>query len=356
MQQSYSLPVRNAMTPRPFGVYHLPKPPSVQRSVFQVGLGTARNFHSSRPVFQNLVQNVPVAGRAICEADWKIKVKQEKQKASLAKKSSSKVKKTKEMRKPIEKVQKKVEALEIEEFDHYFAAPAFAETATYLLIPLAPTPTARNPLPASPSPSLLPISVLLDIHASHELHSLRVSSLFARLDVAQVWTNPGVSCSVYGDPSGLATILKVEFRGWSRAEVRSVLGEAGTGWCVLEEAHEDDLDSPSLSGVSTPATGMMEDEDFDSFLSSDSEDVDPANSLVIPSLDLSNHQAWSDMASPPSPLLIPPSSGPSDLMFDYDSDDSFSSIGSDDGDRTSWMAISVSSRVQEEEGPREYMF
>lgn len=264
IQQGYSLPVRHAMTPRPFGAYHLPKPPSVQRSVFQVGLGTARNFHSARPVFQNLVQNVPVVGRAFCEADWQIKVKQEKQKSNLAKKRSTK-KKTKEMMKPIEK---KVATAEAEEFDHYFAAPAVPEMTTYLLIPLAPTPTARNPLPASPSPSLLPIAVLLDIHASHELHSLRVSSLFARLDVSQVWTNPGVSCSVYGDPSGLASILKVEFRGWSEAEVRAILGEAGTGWCVLEEVTEDEVGSPSLSGVSTPLTGI--EDDVDSFFSSDS--------------------------------------------------------------------------------------
>lgn len=339
------------MTPRPFGAYHLPKPPSVQRSVFQVGLGTARNFHSARPVFQNLVQNVPVVGRAFCEADWQIKVKQEKQKSNLAKKRSTK-KKTKEMMKPVEK---KVATAEAEEFDHYFAAPAVPEMTTYLLIPLAPTPTARNPLPASPSPSLLPIAVLLDIHASHELHSLRVSSLFARLDVSQVWTNPGVSCSVYGDPSGLASILKVEFRGWSEAEVRAILGEAGTGWCVLEEVTEDEVGSPSLSGVSTPLTGI--EDDVDSFFSSDSNSVDPVNSLVIPSLDLSNHQAWSDVESVPSPLLIPQSQEQSDLIFDYDSDDSFSDIGSDDSDTTSWMALSVSSRVHEEdEEPREYMF
>jgi len=367
-RQGYTMPGRHPMAQaRPFGTaYHLPKAPAVQRSVCQVGLGTARNFHSARPIFQNLVDNVPIAARAFCEADWEIKDKREARKPRLSKKrSSNKGKKASLVIKPIEK---KVVEVEAAELDHYFAAPVVAETTTYLLVPLAPTPTARNPLPASPSPSLLPISVLLDIHSSHELHSLRVSSLFARLDASQVWTSPGVSCSAYGDPSGLASILKIEFRGWTEFEVRAILGEAGTGWCVLEEetseTETENAMSPSLSGVSTPLTGIEEEEAetaIESFFSSES-DVDPSHSLIIPSLDLSNHLAWSESSSidsVPSPLMLP-SQTPPDVVFDYDSDgslESYSQFGSDNDESVSWMMMSVSSRVNEdEEGPREYMF
>ncbi|KAJ7744661.1 hypothetical protein B0H16DRAFT_1727223 [Mycena metata] len=35
-----------------------------------VGLGTARNFSSGRPLFQQLADNVPIADRAFYEADW----------------------------------------------------------------------------------------------------------------------------------------------------------------------------------------------------------------------------------------------------------------------------------------------
>ncbi|KAF8321676.1 hypothetical protein DL93DRAFT_2072485 [Clavulina sp. PMI_390] len=48
-------------------------------AVTHVGLGAARNFstgavHAGRPVFENLVQNVPVLMRALCEADLDLKV------------------------------------------------------------------------------------------------------------------------------------------------------------------------------------------------------------------------------------------------------------------------------------------
>src|ERR1700685_1004392 len=63
-----SLPARHALSRGPF----LPRPPVGPRTMTQVGLGTARNFSSARPIFQNLAQNVPVVGRAFWEADWEI--------------------------------------------------------------------------------------------------------------------------------------------------------------------------------------------------------------------------------------------------------------------------------------------
>lgn len=363
MQHRYSLPVRHAIS-RPFGTYHLPKPPTVPRSVFQVGLGTARQFHSTRPIFQNLVENVPVAGRAFSEADWEIKVKKEKQKVRLSKKEFSKGKGSKEMMKPAERkcISTPTDEEAASEFENYFVAPVSLPIVTYLLIPLAPTPTGRNPLPLSHSPSLLPIGVLLDMHSSYELHSLRVSSLFARLDASKVWSHPGVSSSVYGDPSGLASILKIEFRGWSEAEVRAVIGEAGTGWCVLEQTDESCAfqSSPSLSGISTPLTDIEEERNVLSF--SPEFSIDPARSLVLPSLDFSDQEVWSDVQSVPPTLMLSSQDQPhTQAVGDYESDDSLESydrMSSCSDESSGWMAMSVSSMVSEDtdNGPREYMF
>jgi len=354
---------------RPFGTYHLPKAPGLTpRSVSQVGLGTARSFHSSRPLFQNLVDNAPIALRAFTEADWELETKGKQPAKMVERKNTHKVEKTKEMAKPIEKRVQQISETEVE-FDHYFADTP-TEVITNLLLPLAPTPSSRQPLPRTPSPSLIPLSILLEIHASHELHSLRVSSLFSRLDAAKVWVDPGVSCSVYGDPSGLASIMKIEFRGWTKAQVRAVLGEAGNGWCLMEEFGADDLpdsppQSPALSGISTPFSGCstppvwFDEENFPAGAPPHQEfDVDPSNSLVIPSLELSNYEAWADSPRMPEHIAVPEPSSESELDSDYDSDggSEYDRL-SDHRDPTGFGWIMMSSRVSEVDGePREYMF
>ncbi|KAJ2965932.1 hypothetical protein NUW54_g13952 [Trametes sanguinea] len=55
-RMSYSARTFLAGGPTPF----LPRAPVVPRSVTQVGLGTARNFSSGRPLFQHLAENVPI--------------------------------------------------------------------------------------------------------------------------------------------------------------------------------------------------------------------------------------------------------------------------------------------------------
>lgn len=369
IQQTFSVQARQAVG-RPFGAYHLPKAPGfTPRSVSQVGLGTARSFHSSRPLFQNLVDNVPVALRAFTEADWELETRGKQPVKVVKRKETPKVKKTKEMARVAEKKVQPVSETQVE-FDHYFAAPT-TEVITNLLIPLAPTPSSRHPLPSTLSPSLIPLSILMDVHASHELHSIRVSSLFSRLDAAKVWVDPRVSCSVYGDPSGLASIMKIEFKGWSKAQVRAVLGEAGKGWCLIEELGVEDLPdsapvSPTLSGMSTPVSGYstppfgFDDEDF---LASDPPhtefDVDPSNSLVIPSLELSNYEAWADSPRMPEHIVI---SGPSEdpeLDSDHDSDGSLEyDRFSDHSDSTGfgWMVMSSRVSLKVDDEPREYMF
>ena len=365
IQQSFSMQARQSAG-RPFGAYHLPKAPGLpSRPVSQVGLGTARNFHSSRPLFQNLVDNAPISLRAFTEADWELETKG-KQPAKMKRQEAPEMKKTKEMAKPIEKKVQPV--LETQaEFDHYFAIPP-AEAITNLLVPLAPTPSSRQPLPPTPSPSLIPLSILLDVHASHELHSLRVSTLFSRLDDGEVWIDPRVSCSVYGDPSGLASIMKIEFKGWTKSQVRAVLGEAGKGWCMIEEfSVEDSLGSappsPSLSGISTPVSGYstppfgFDEEDSLAGDPSPEYDVDPSNSLVIPALDLSHHEVWVDSPRMPEHIDIPGSSSHSEPDPDYDSNESLEYnrfSGHPDTTERGWIMMpSMVSEVGA--GPREYM-
>lgn len=178
------------------------------------------------------------------------------------------------------------------EIEHYFPAPPSNGVTTSLLIPLAPTPTERTPLPPDTSPhqSLLPLPKLSSIHTSHELHSLRVSSLFARLDVANVWER-GVQCSAYAnraDANGVCTILKVEFVGWTKAEVRSVIGESGSGWCVLEELRtipeEDEDDAFSdTSSVFSGISGECEDQ-----MEGPLQFEEPTGSFILPTVDFSS--------------------------------------------------------------------
>lgn len=386
IQQGFSLPVRISLS-RPLQAPFFPRAPQLaSRSITQLGLGTARNFSSSRPLFQNLVENVPVAGRAFYEADWDVKMQKERD-AMLRKHRSHKASRgRKEMAKPKAQsiVIPKVVAAEAHdgsesELEHYFPVPSIeSEVMTYLLIPLAPTPTSRVPLPpfTSDHPSLLPLPALASIHASHATHSLRVSSLFARLDSANVWVR-GVRCSAHSHGTeGVCTILKLEFPGWTKAEVRSVIGESGTGWCVLEEVGKDNEEDTSI------LSDMSDEEETDDNLNRDIHIMhgmeDPGHSFVLPTLDFSSsltlappplsspspsigvdmfsgsELSWSDVGSDCSDLSDPSSH----------SSDSSSGIRVDPPSENGWFGFSFSSdfaRRQSQysdiqEGPREEMF
>ncbi len=317
IQQGLSFPVRYVLS-RPMSAPYLPRPPAaVPRSTVQVGLNTARNFSTARPIFQNIADNVPIAGRALWEADWDIKVQQERALMRPKKYSQNKENKraSKEKAQPIRSAPTKpvTEETTRAELDHYFPVTA-SEVTTCLLIPLAPTPTSRLPLPVTPSVytsshPLLPFSYHSSIHDDHGTHALRVSSMFARLDTARVFEEPGVSCSAYGDPTGLCTILEVKFVGWSEARVRSVLGECGTGWCVLEEMRENDsgTDSDAMDDVLSEIS--FETNPYDSHFATPAhtEEMDPSASFVMPTLDFSasfpiEAGSWSRVPSPSSAL------------------------------------------------------
>lgn len=325
------------------------------RSITQVGLGTARNFSSARPIFQNLVENVPIAGRAFYEGvdfDMKRPMGKENSKTIEKKGKAAAIRKG-EMIKAKDVGLKSFPPVSVqtqdEEMNHYFtpATPRPTSIVTSLLIPLAPTPTTRTPLSEYPPsmsgsshsthPSLLPRETLLSIHATHSLHAIRVSSLFHRLDTANVWID-GATCSAYahgaigasvhseGDVS-VCTVLKVDFVGWRAAEVRGVIGESGTGWCVLEEHNllpvqedsdeeawwDEELKSGSTTTISSSrASSVLGDVDMDTDASSDmgslmeDENSTISKSFVMPTLDFSSSFVSRSQAQG-TPFVDPPS-------------------------------------------------
>ena len=326
IQDGLSLPVRNAI--RNNHVYRqantfLPRAPRVPPrcgGVAQVGLGAARNFSSGRPIFQHLAENVPIAARALYEADWDLKAKKDAERVKFMnlRIKKEKTKRTRQMMRPLNKTQRlaaEPSAREIEkEIERYFHAEKIAPVTTYLLVPLAPTPSGRVPLSADNAPALLPPLQFLGLtHQAHSNHAIRVSSLFTRLDQGNVWAR-GVTCSAYSqgqigrmprnlvkddetdyEEEGVCTVLKVEFAGWTKAEVRSVIGESGTGWCVLEEIRHDEDTDDTFSDTSSMSGQSYGDASLESSLMSG--EIDPSQSFVLPTLDFSAQF----MTSAPSP-------------------------------------------------------
>jgi hypothetical protein len=295
IRQSLSLPARIALS-RPLRAPCLPRAPRVPGNVTQVGLGTARNFSTARPIFQNLVQNVPVAGRTFYQVDWDLNLRKEKNSKVRRPKSAHRKVKLADKLTPLP--EHSVLPTSPEELLDYFQFPSEPLVTTYLQIPLAPTPTSRVPLSSSSSPRLLPLPALAKEHASHSKHAIRVSSLFRRLDAARVWQR-GATCETFGDPSGLCIILRVRFAGWSEDMVKGVLGDAGKEWCTIQEMR------PLGEVQSEPPDSQM------------SPPVRPASSnsinemaYVMPILDFSSSIAaedsppssWSPMPSRPRPF------------------------------------------------------
>jgi len=303
----------------------IPRGPAVvSRSTAQVGLGHARTFCSSRPLFQNLVQNVPIAGRAMWEADWELNIKKDMGRKRILASQTEEKKARGEMLKPRTKIETASTQLssdaDIEaDLEHYFPTPKSFAT-TYLIVPLAPF--SRTPLPygseslvSSDEHPLLPIVTMARLHSDHTVHSYRVNSLFRRLDQAAVWDR-GVRCEAYGynqyyDDEGAAQYVKVVFSGWTKEDVKAVVGTAGEGWCEIRATHHQfhDRDDDSVSS------------DTDSVPSSPpSPALLPSVvelSLALPTLDFSA-SFLSQLNS--SELMLFSSAGPSDLEYDSDTE------------------------------------
>ncbi|KAI0047060.1 hypothetical protein FA95DRAFT_1559488 [Auriscalpium vulgare] len=371
IQSGLSLSARQALA-RPFGAPRLPRPPVVPRSIAQVGLGTARNFSTGRPIFQSLADNVPIAGRAFVEADWELRVKEERKQIARGAKKAEKAKAKTAVRAEEVHFHPAASAADKEneaELEHYFPAPPTPAVSTTLLVPLAPTPTSRIPLsPTAPSASahpLLPFVELSALRYDHAQHSQRVSALFARLDAASVW-DAGAQCDVHGDPRG-ASVLRVRFVGWEANAVRGIIGESGSGWCILEEERaeaqqqaesevEDVLEYLSSSGVS----------DFSHAFGEQDTDIDPAQSFVLPTLDFSaafvqspmvsrsaSWESFSDMTSEPSDGGVEVDMFTGRPASVTSASERWTEVSSSAG---TWLGFSSAFEQRMEEGPREVVF
>jgi hypothetical protein len=298
-----------------------------------------------------MVDNVPIATRALWEAEWEFKAKKKEERKLRVAKENIAPPKTKEM---LKQKQRLIVAdipteVDISELDHYMPQPALPEVTTYLFVPIAPTPTARLPLSAHSTAGtgslhpLLPVPEIAAAHKTHRNHSLRVSTLFSRLDAANVWDDPGVGVDAYAYGHGLGdspsdkqcTILRVTFAGWTAAQVRGVIGESGQGWCTLEEVYSDVMSTSSqtsaiddeevlsspqsaVSGIELDSASLSEldsskDTDVGSDIELDSDDWDFGLGLspspdvqghfVLPTLDFSS--SFVQAASPTYDALPP---------------------------------------------------
>lgn len=339
IENNLSLPIRHALSTR-MGAPRLPRPPAVPRSIAQVGLGTARNFTTGRPIFQSIadnMHNIPVVTRAFLEADLDMRTKDDSGLGLKLKHIRRKSKKRSRRGCASDKVQlhpaatrptvaaiatTPAAAEETEaEFDKYFV-PQVPEVSTTLLIPLAPTPTTRVPLShtfAYDRHPLVPFLELSALRVDTERHASRVRGLFEQLDAAQAW-DKGAVCETLGGARG-ASVLRVRFAGWSAYAVRGIIGESATGWCILEEerAEYECEDSEPEECLSDIGSAVAPDDPGIAELNLNSP-IDPAYSFVLPTLDFS--------ASAAPPPIDPPPDAAADLPFS----DTASKVSSSDVD------------------------
>jgi hypothetical protein len=119
----------------------------------------------------------------------------------------------------------------------------------------------------------------------------------------------------------------VTFTGWSAAAVRSVIGESGSGWCLLEEETGREDEDDALSEVLSEMSGAVDDYSVEAC---NTTGTDPSQSMVLPKLDFSA----SFPSQPPSSLA--PSSRSMSLESISDVYETASHFSSDSG----WVGFS----------------
>lgn len=311
----FALGSRSAFSHRPGRAFVKGVAP-LKPGVYDVGLGTARNFGTgaARPLVQTFVGNAPIALRALAEADLDVEKRMMKEKKRTALALAAKEKeniRTENLFKKMSNASAASTTSAAEEIDDYFSTPieSVPTISTELLIPLAPPTSSVNHsssihTQSSPEPHLLSLMDLRDVVAEHSMHALRVQTLFKKLDNAHVWER-GAKRDAYGNYDGVCTTVKITFVGWPEWAVRDVLGDSGRGWCQLKEVrpadgHEgSDFGSEcSLSTISSPPSTPT---------SSSRMNVDPSSSLILPRLDFSSDFVRSSAAYSYSSTSLPPS-------------------------------------------------
>ncbi|KAH7107324.1 hypothetical protein BKA62DRAFT_683012 [Auriculariales sp. MPI-PUGE-AT-0066] len=336
---SLSLPARFALARPINGTPFMPRPVFVRPPLHQVGLGTARTFATTRPIFANIVENVPVAARSLLEADFDLKgAPTQRIRALRANKENkfSRIKAKAKARVPKIARSAEPEKLDIETLAQYFkmAPTAAASVVTYLDIPLAPTPSGRMPLAAHPIPGPSALRALAGIQTTHGKHAIRVSSLFRRLDAANVWEK-GAAMEPYGDGSGLCTVLRVIFSGWDEAKVKGVIGEGGKGWCTLLEVHQEthnpwasDTDDSHAAFSPRSLSPLPWAEEISGMDQVDVSAVHP--SFIMPTMDMPTMDFSASFSRTSSAWSAVTSGAATPLTEQYDLDEPFSSYASSD--------------------------
>lgn len=259
------------------------RPPGVPRATSQVGLGSARNFSSAKPIFQNVVQNAPLGLRVLGDADMLDMRKFKKEmKAAMLKRQASKGKEraASNLFEPLT-----MQGQNSEEMAYYFGATSSDETkpSVQLLIPLNPVNGATSFLSLDKSVdggdaffSAMLMSDLRFLSELHGNHHAKLRNLIGKLESVGCFdVDPDTSC-----PAAKAVLdeqgekLVVTFYGakWTATEVRQVLGfYEGQAWYELVDLGGSLPMSPLCSLILSDY-----EEPLSTSISSASSDVDDA--------------------------------------------------------------------------------
>ncbi|KAF8758839.1 hypothetical protein RHS01_02931 [Rhizoctonia solani] len=286
--QRLSLPARLAIN-RPSQLRVFPRLQHHLVALPKWGWEVPGSDFSSRPVFQHLVENVPIALRSTTELNLDPRVRKSKAGlvAGLPEPAS---------------VLSDIEA----DLAHYFPIAA-SSVVTVLNVPLQPS-TTRSPLP-EPHEDASPLDLASFVPTMSSYNQPDpCRHLFDRLTRADVWKR-GASTAVYDTGSGAADVIQVRFDGWSAADVkqRDDAAQVEDEWNTLRET----IASPDAEGTEV--------------------------TLVLPTLDFSasyhDHFDY-ELSSTTSPELTRPSTPFTEAMLS-DNDPYFRSFIQMDGTLTS---------------------
>ncbi|KAK4705996.1 hypothetical protein P7C70_g193, partial [Phenoliferia sp. Uapishka_3] len=277
-----------------------PRPVAHPSNVSHLGLGVARNFSSSRPVLDNIIQNVPLGLRALVDADGIDSRKWKKVKQGIRVKESTVVK-GKGRAFPRAKEMKRIE------FNSFFGSTT-VEAATSVVDEQAPVAAATNatialvfllvpflefdPSTSETSPDFLSHRILTPavlhnlqyVQRAHETHAHRIHSLSNRLTQAGVFDDANITVEllfVNGEK-----MVEIRFpTAWTRADVEQACGD----WRGTEPRWYDIVGGETGSTSDSDGDGGLEEEFSFSSSSRDSDDFavhdDIASTFILPSVD-----------------------------------------------------------------------
>lgn len=314
------------------------RPTAAPRSSSQVGLQTARNFSSSRPVFQNVVQNAPLGARVLGDKD-KLdlrRFRREMRAAYLKKRSEAGKGKARANQTPaFDKFKITVPASMDAYFPQVLQDIDTDEVSVQLVLPLNPVSEAtpflsyNDDATESKFFSAMLMSDLRLLSEIHGVHHARLRNMIHRLESAGCFeVDPGTGRpSVRAELDELHERIVVSFLGerWSLADVRQVLGlwdGQATTWYQLVDLSctvrsptmttstvvpSEFESSISVGSISPPSTLNLDEDEVEERTENDFEPSTEYNlvsqTFVMPQLDHSTADVDVDIiAGPPAAL------------------------------------------------------